>query len=339
MEKITVVKIGGNVIDDPAVLKRFIADFAAMPGPKILVHGGGKVATRLAERLELKVQMVDGRRITDKGTLDVVTMVYAGLVNKQLVASLQAEGCNALGMSGADGNAVTARRRAPQPIDYGFVGDIEKVDSRLLGRLLEAGVTPVFCAIMHDGQGTLLNCNADSVASAIALGAAQIAPAELVFCFEKSGVLRDPDDETTLIREITAGSYAALKAEGVVSKGMIPKIENALKAVANGVRSVTIKHSDNLSNDTGTVIRYPPVPAVRPDRRSRKNGRAWMQKRRKRSNCSGGSSQRLRPRATKAARPTCCSPFLRSAARRPNGCTTTSSPAPRTSTRRAPPSC
>ena len=124
MEKITVVKIGGNVIDDPAVLKRFIADFAAMPGPKILVHGGGKVATRLAERLELKVQMVDGRRITDKGTLDVVTMVYAGLVNKQLVASLQAEGCNALGMSGADGNAVTARRRAPQPIDYGFVGDI-----------------------------------------------------------------------------------------------------------------------------------------------------------------------------------------------------------------------
>ena len=165
MEKITVVKIGGNVIDDPAVLKRFIADFAAMPGPKILVHGGGKVATRLAERLELKVQMVDGRRITDKGTLDVVTMVYAGLVNKQLVASLQAEGCNALGMSGADGNAVTARRRAPQPIDYGFVGDIEKVDSRLLGRLLEAGVTPVFCAIMHDGQGTLLNCNADSVHS------------------------------------------------------------------------------------------------------------------------------------------------------------------------------
>ena len=255
MEKITVVKIGGNVIDDPAVLKRFIADFAAMPGPKILVHGGGKVATRLAERLELKVQMVDGRRITDKGTLDVVTMVYAGLVNKQFVASLQAEGCNALGMSGADGNAVTARRRAPQPIDYGFVGDIEKVDSRLLGRLLEAGVTPVFCAIMHDGQGTLLNCNADSVASAIALGAAQIAPAELVFCFEMSGVLRDPDDETTLIREITAESYAALKAEGVVSKGMIPKIENALKAVANGVRSVTIKHSDNLSNDRGTVIR------------------------------------------------------------------------------------
>lgn len=255
MEKITVVKIGGNVIDDPAVLKRFIADFAAMPGPKILVHGGGKVATRLAERLELKVQMVDGRRITDKGTLDVVTMVYAGLVNKQLVASLQAEGCNALGMSGADGNAVTARRRAPQPIDYGFVGDIEKVDSRLLGRLLEAGVTPVFCAIMHDGQGTLLNCNADSVASAVALGAAEIAPTDLVFCFEKAGVLRDPDDDTSLIREITAATYPPLKADGVVSKGMIPKIENALKAVEKGVRSVTIRSSENLSNGIGTVIR------------------------------------------------------------------------------------
>ena len=255
MEKITVVKIGGNVIDDPVVLKRFIAEFAALPGPKILVHGGGKLATRLAQKLELNVQMVDGRRITDTGTLDVVTMVYAGLVNKQLVAGLQAAGCNALGLSGADGNAVTARRRNPEPIDYGFVGDIERIDSALLGRLLEAGITPVFCAIMHDGHGTLLNCNADSVASAVALGAAQVAPAELVFCFEKSGVLRDPDDEATLIREITAESYAALKEDGTVSKGMIPKIENALKAVANGVRSVTIKHSDNLLNETGTVIR------------------------------------------------------------------------------------
>ena len=238
MEKITVVKIGGNVIDDPAALRGFLADFASLPGAKILVHGGGKLATRLAQKLELQVQMVDGRRITDKGTLDIVTMVYAGLVNKQLVAGLQAAGCNALGLSGADGNAVMARRRAPEPIDYGG-----------------AGVTPVFCAIMHDGQGTLLNCNADSVASSVALGAARIAPTELVFCFEKSGVLRDPEDETTLIREITAESYAALKAGGIVSKGMIPKVENALKAVANGVRSVTIKHSENLLNDTGTVIR------------------------------------------------------------------------------------
>ena len=181
MERITVVKIGGNVIDNPAAMKRFLKEFAALEGPKILVHGGGKLATRLAERLELKVQMVDGRRITDKGTLDVVTMVYAGLINKQAVAGLQAAGCNALGLSGADGNAVMARRRAPEPIDYGFVGDIESVNHTLLGELLGAGVTPVFCAIMHDGQGTLLNCNADSVASSVALGAARIAPTELVF--------------------------------------------------------------------------------------------------------------------------------------------------------------
>lgn len=204
MERITVVKIGGNVIDNPAAMKRFLKEFAALEGPKILVHGGGKLATRLAERLELKVQMVDGRRITDKGTLDVVTMVYAGLINKQAVAGLQAAGCNALGLSGADGNAVTARRRSPQPVDYGFVGDIERVDSALLRRLLEDGMAPVFSAIMHDGKGTLLNCNADSVASAVALGAAEIAPTDLVFCFEKAGVLRNPDDDTSLI-DLVAG--------------------------------------------------------------------------------------------------------------------------------------
>lgn len=255
MNGITVVKIGGNVIDDPAALKAFLAEFAAIEGPKILVHGGGKLATRMAERLELKVQMVDGRRITDKGTLDVVTMVYAGLVNKQIVAGLQAAGCNAIGLSGADGNAVTARRRAPQPIDYGFVGDIERVDSELLRRLLEGGLVPVFSAIMHDGRGTLLNCNADSVASAVALGAAAVAPTDLVFCFEKAGVLRDPDDEASVIPEITAASYAPLKADGTVSKGMIPKIENALKAVEQGVRSVTIRSSAHLENGIGTVIR------------------------------------------------------------------------------------
>lgn len=255
MNGITVVKIGGNVIDDSAALKRFVADFAALRGAKILVHGGGKLATRLAERLELKVRMVEGRRITDKGTLDVVTMVYAGLVNKQLVAALQAAGCNALGLSGADGNVATARRRDPSPVDYGFVGDIERVDDDLLRHLLERGIVPVFSAIMHDGRGTLLNCNADSVASAVAVAAARIAPTDLVFCFEKAGVLRDPEDDTSLIAEITAESYAALKAQGAVSKGMIPKIENALKAVGQGVRSVAIKHAANLSNDTGTTVR------------------------------------------------------------------------------------
>lgn len=255
MKPITVMKIGGNVIDDPEALKAFLREFAAVKGPKILIHGGGKLATRMAERLELQVQMVDGRRITDKGMLDVVTMVYAGLVNKQIVAGLQAAGCNAIGLSGADANVVTARRRDPHPIDFGFVGDIERVDSERLGSLLKSGLVPVFSAIMHDGHGTLLNCNADSVASAVALGAATIAPTDLVFCFEKAGVLLNPDDEKSVIPEITAESYARLKDDGTVSKGMIPKIENALKAVEQGVRSVTIRHSKALDNGIGTVIR------------------------------------------------------------------------------------
>ncbi|HBX91209.1 MAG TPA: acetylglutamate kinase, partial [Alistipes sp.] len=186
---------------------------------------------------------------------DVVTMVYAGLVNKRVVSMLQAAGCNALGLTGADGNAIRATRRKPEPIDYGFVGDIERVDSALLGRLLEAGLTPVLSAIMHDGRGTLLNCNADSVASALALGAARVAPADLVFCFEKPGVLRDADDPQSVIGEITPADFAALRAEGVVSGGMLPKIENALKAVAEGVRSVRIKHAADLGDPAkGTTI-------------------------------------------------------------------------------------
>ncbi len=254
MERIQVIKIGGNVIDNPAALDRFVHDFAALEGAKILIHGGGKLATRLAERMEIPVQMVEGRRITDKATLDLVTMVYAGLVNKQIVSALQAAGCNALGLSGADGNIVRAHRRLPNPIDYGFVGDIDTVDSALLKTLLEAGITPVFSAIMHDGEGSLLNCNADSVATAVALGAAAIAPTDLVFCFEKRGVLRNAEDEHSVISRITPTTYAALKNEGVVSGGMIPKIENALKAVAQGVHSVVIKQAEELHATSGTTI-------------------------------------------------------------------------------------
>lgn len=254
MEQITVIKIGGNVIDNPAALAAFVRNLASLEGPKILIHGGGKLATRLAERMEIPVQMIEGRRITDKATLDIVTMVYAGLINKQIVAALQAAGCNALGLSGADGNIVRAHRRTPSPIDYGFVGDIDAVDSNLLKTLLEAGITPVFSAIMHDGKGNLLNCNADSVATAVALGAAAIAPTDLVFCFEKRGVLRDAEDDASVIGRITAANYAALKAEGAVKGGMIPKIENALKAVEQGVRSVRIKHADDLLHEAGTTI-------------------------------------------------------------------------------------
>lgn len=254
MEQITVIKIGGNVIDNEEVLNAFLKRFAAIEGQKILVHGGGKLASRLQKELGQEVQMIDGRRVTDRATLDVVTMVYAGLVNKQIIAKLQAAGCNAIGLSGADGNIVHAHRRAAKPIDYGFVGDIDEVDSTMLRSLLEAGLTPVFSAIMHDGEGTLLNCNADSVTQAVALGASRIAPTDLVFCFEKKGVLRDAEDERSVIERITPASYATLKADGIVSGGMIPKIENALRAVAEGVRTVRIKHADDLLCEAGTTI-------------------------------------------------------------------------------------
>ena len=255
MERITVVKIGGNVIENPGALRRFVADFAALPGPKVLVHGGGKEATRLAERLGVEVQMVEGRRITDAKMLEIATMVYAGACNKRIVALLQAAGCDAIGLSGADANAIRARRRSPEPIDFGFVGDIVGVASERLRLLLEAGLTPVFSAIMHDGAGTLLNCNADSVASAVAAGMAQCGTTDLVYCFEKAGVLRDADDESTVIPEITPADFAALKAAGIVSSGMIPKIENALRSVDRGVRSVTINRADALHDPAaGTTI-------------------------------------------------------------------------------------
>ena len=252
-----IVKIGGNVVDNPDALLSFLKDFSQLAGPKILVHGGGKEATRLGEALGIHADMIDGRRVTDRATLDVVTMVYAGLINKRIVALLQSLGVDAIGLSGADAGIIKATRRCPEPIDYGFVGDIDPLDvnDRMLASLTDRGLTPVICAIMHDGAGTLLNCNADSVASALAVAAARIAPTDLVFCFEKCGVLHDPEDDSSVIGEITAATFAQLKAAGIVSKGMLPKIENALQAVAQGVRSVTIKHSDNLLNDTGTVIR------------------------------------------------------------------------------------
>jgi acetylglutamate kinase len=254
---IKVVKIGGNVIDNEAALAQFVVDFAALEGPKVLVHGGGKLATRLAEKLEIPTTMIDGRRVTDRQTLDVVTMVYAGLVNKHVVALLQAAGCNAIGLSGADANVVKAARRAAKPIDFGFVGDIavEGVDADFILSLTERGIVPVFCSIMHDGAGTLLNCNADSVASAVAVAVAQKADTELVFCFEKQGVMENIDDPNSVIPEIRPQSYKTLLADGVVNKGMIPKIDGAFKALESGVKVVTIKHSEALTNlSSGTKI-------------------------------------------------------------------------------------
>lgn len=255
-EDIKVVKIGGNIVDNPEALDRFVADFAALPGRKILIHGGGKEATRLSSRLEIPTVMIEGRRVTSRETLDVVTMVYAGLVNKRIVSKLQAAGCNALGLSGADGNAIRATRRPAQPVDYGFVGDISPsgVNTQLMSALLDAGIVPVYSAITHDGNGSLLNCNADTIASSVAIGASTIAPTDLIYCFEQPGVMRDIDRPDSLIARITPATYAELKAEGVVNKGMIPKLDNSFRAIGSGVRSVIIKHAANLSNPTGTTL-------------------------------------------------------------------------------------
>lgn len=257
IKQINVVKIGGNVIDDPSALSDFIGRFASLKGEKILVHGGGKEATAISRALGLETVMIDGRRVTDRETIDVVTMTYAGLINKRIVALLQAAGCDALGFSGADGNLVKATRRPAEPIDYGFVGDIDPKDisDKLLALLLEAGITPVMCAICHDGKGQLLNCNADSVASAMAMGASRIAPTTLTFCFEKPGVLTDVEDESTLIPIITEESFKTLKEDGTIAKGMLPKLQNALDAAKKGVTAIRICKAENLLSDIGTTVK------------------------------------------------------------------------------------
>ena len=257
IDNINVVKIGGNVIDDPTALADFVKIFSGLEGPKILVHGGGKEATRLSKGMGIETIMIEGRRVTDRATLDIVTMTYAGLINKRIVAMLQAAGCNALGFSGADGNIIKATRRPATPIDYGFVGDIDPkdVNDSLIRILLEAGITPVVCAICHDGNGTLLNCNADSVASAIAIGASRIAPTVLTYCFEKAGVLADIDDEQSVIPLITKDNFQTLKENGTIAKGMIPKLTNALDSASKGVKEVRICKAENLLTDSGTVIK------------------------------------------------------------------------------------
>ncbi|MDE5968262.1 MAG: acetylglutamate kinase [Muribaculaceae bacterium] len=253
---VTIYKIGGNVVDNPEALDQFLNDFARIVGPKVLVHGGGKEATRLSKALGLETTMIDGRRVTDRETLDVVTMVYAGLINKRIVSALQARAVNAIGLTGADANVILATRRKPNPVDYGFVGDIDPadIDTDLIESFLAQGITPVFCAINHDGEGSLLNCNADSVAASIAKAMARVTNSRLVYCFEKDGVLADVDDPKTLIPLITPENYETLREEGAVSAGMIPKIDNAFDAINQGVESVTIKNSVNLTKPIGTII-------------------------------------------------------------------------------------
>ena len=252
MEKVYIIKIGGNVIDNPQALEKFLHDFSAVEGAKILVHGGGKLATDLASQLNIPQQMINGRRITDAETLKVTTMVYAGLINKQLVASLQAKGINAIGLSGADGNSIQSTKRKAAEIDYGFVGDLhaKSVNAELIASLLKLNIVPVFSAITHDTNGQLLNTNADTIASALAVALSPMYSVQLNYCFEKKGVLKNVEDDDSVIETMTPENYKTLLNEGIISKGMIPKLDNAFEAIRNGVKSVVIAHSNDLLNTT-----------------------------------------------------------------------------------------
>lgn len=283
---IKVVKIGGNVVDNPELLKEFVKDFAAMPGMKVLVHGGGVMASQMQKAMGMTPVMIEGRRVTDEDTLKVVTMVYAGWCNKNITALLQAEGCNAIGLCGADCNVIKATRRAPvevegRMVDYGFVGDVkpESVNASFIYYLLEKGIVPVLNAINHDGNGNLLNTNADTIASSVAIAMAGYKyrsrrdvccrceecthccddgrlthETELIYCFEKNGVLYDKENDDSVINQIDKQKFTELKDEGRVADGMIPKLTNAFKAIDSGVARVVIKHAKNLGNNIGTTL-------------------------------------------------------------------------------------
>jgi len=261
MNTLHVIKIGGNVIDDPAQLESFLSDFADLRGKKILIHGGGKIATKLSKDLGIESELIEGRRVTDAETLNVVVMVYAGLINKKIVASLQKLNCNAIGLAGADGNIIRATKRPlrkvlsfgedlGEAIDYGFVGDLDdsSVDAQAIYKLVQAGFTPVFSAITHDGNGQLLNTNADTIASVIAVSMSGLYTTSLVYCFEKSGVLKDVNDELSIIRNINEEEYKELKKDGVIHSGMIPKLDNAFEAIGKGLSEVCIGKADALAH-------------------------------------------------------------------------------------------
>jgi acetylglutamate kinase len=252
MKKLTIIKVGGALVENEESLAQLLSNFAAVEGYKILVHGGGRSATALAAQLGIETHMVNGRRITDAEMLRVATMVYAGLVNKNIVAKLQGLGVDAIGMTGADLNIIRSDKRPVGEVDYGFVGDVKKVNGGKLASLLDLRAVPVIAPLTHDGNGQLLNTNADTMASTVATALSTYFDVTLTYCFEKPGVLRNPDDDSSLISQITAEDFKAYVADGTVSGGMIPKIENALAAVAQGVKRVVITSANNLTG--GTVI-------------------------------------------------------------------------------------
>ena len=258
-EKLTIVKVGGAVVEDEAQLAQLLRDFSAIEGRKVLVHGGGRKATKMAERLGIETTMVNGRRVTDAAMLEVVTMAYGGLVNKNLVARLQANGVNALGLTGADADAIRSHKRPTlvvdgSPVDYGYVGDVDRADGQMLSRLIEAGITPVMAPLTHDGEGHILNTNADTIASETAKALAPFYDVTLIFSFEKKGVLRNPDDDDSVIPVITHADFERYKADGTISGGMLPKIENALSAVDAGVGRVIITLATAIDGQHGTAI-------------------------------------------------------------------------------------
>lgn len=256
MEKLTLIKVGGKIVEEEATLHALLDRFADLPGHKVLVHGGGRSATQLATRLGIESRMVEGRRITDAETLNVVTMVYGGLVNKRIVANLQARGLNALGLTGADMDVIRSMKRPVKEVDYGFVGDVKQVNANLLADLIAKGVVPVMAPLTHDGQGHLLNTNADTIAGETAKALAHHFEVTLVYCFEKRGVLRSESDDNSVIPTIDRPSFQQLVSEGIIQGGMIPKVENALQAVEAGVKAVIITKADAIGlAGEGTTIR------------------------------------------------------------------------------------
>lgn len=264
-ETLNIIKVGGGVVEDPTSLHMLLCQFAAMPGRKALVHGGGRSATAIAARLGIESKMVGGRRITDQEMLRVVTMVYGGLVNKGIVAGLQAKGVSAIGLTGADGDIIRSHIRPPkrvkmddgseQTVDFGFVGDVDCVDGQQLARLIEGGTVPVIAPLTHDGEGHILNTNADTIAGAVATALAAHYDVTLTFCFEKPGVLRDANDDNSVIPDIDEAEFHRLKAQGIIAGGMIPKLENAFLSIRQGVTQVVITRADNIDGTHGTTIR------------------------------------------------------------------------------------
>lgn len=258
-EKLTIIKVGGKIVEDAAALDALLGNFSKIGGKKLLVHGGGRSATQLAARLGIETEMVDGRRITDSNMLDVVTMVYGGLVNKRIVAKLQGAGIDAVGLTGADMNAVLSCKRPAGAVDYGWVGDVRNVNGKAIAALLENGHCPVIAPLTHDGKGNLLNTNADTMAGEMAKAMSAFYEVTLMFCFEKAGVLADGEDDGSVIPVITPDSYRRLKAGGIVSGGMIPKLDNAMSCVGNGVSKVVITCADAIADTaSGTVVRCNP---------------------------------------------------------------------------------